>query len=333
MKKTELMNKVTRGINKVGFQFQKHSPEILVGVGVVGVVTGAVMACKATTKLSGILDEAKDHIDTIHDVMEHPEKIPASAEYTEDDAKKDLTIVYAQTGLKLAKLYAPAVIVGGLSITAILSGHRILRKRNVALAAAYTAVDKGFKEYRGRVIERFGKEMDRELKYNIKAKEVEETVVNEDGTESTVKKVVEVVDADNPNNFSVFARFYDDGCTGWTKDPEYNLMFLKQQENYANDKLRARGWLYLNEVYDMLGIPLTAAGQEVGWIYDKTRALDDQDGDGYVDFGIFDTHKRGCRDFVNGYERTILLDFNVDGVIKHRMEEIIGLKSPLSGNI
>ena len=333
MKKNEIMNNVTRSFHKFGFKVKKHSPEILIVAGVVGGVTSAVMACKATTKLSGILEEAKEKIDTIHEVIENPEKLPSDATNTEEDSKKDLTIVYAQTGLEVAKLYGPSVLVGALSITAILSGHNILRKRNVALAAAYTAVDTGFKECRGRVIERFGKELDRELKYNIKAQEVEEKVVNEDGTETTVKKVVEVVDDDNPSNFSVFARFYDDGCTGWTKDPEYNLMFLKAQENYANDKLDARGWLYLNEVYDMLGLPLTAAGQEIGWIYDKTKAANDQDGDGFVDFGIFDTHKRGCRDFVNGYERVILLDFNVDGVIKHRMEEIIDLNSHMSGNV
>lgn len=112
-------------------------------------------------------------------------------------------------------------MLGGLSITAILTSNNILRKRNIALAAAYTALDKSFKEYRGRVIERFGKELDRELKYNIKAKEVEETVVSEDGSEVVEKKTIELAD---PNTYSPYAEFYDDGCSGWTKDPEANLM-------------------------------------------------------------------------------------------------------------
>ena len=208
----------------------------------------------------------------------------------------------------MAKLYAPAVILGTVSIAAILGGHNILRKRNIALAAAYTAVDKGFKEYRGRVIERFGEELDKELKYNIKAKEIEETVVNEDGTETTVKKTVNVAD---PNTTSIYARFFDDGCTGWTKDPEYNLMFLKDQQRYANDILKSRGHLFLNEVYDMLGIPRSTAGAVVGWIYDEKCPV----GDNFVDFGIYDLYDEKKRDFVNGYERTILLDFNVDGEI------------------
>ena len=61
----------------------------------------------------------------------------------------------------------------------------------------------------------------------------------------------------------------------------------------------------------MLGIPATRAGQQVGWIYDKN----DPNKDNFVDFGIYDTNRPSNRDFVNGYERTILLDFNVDGNI------------------
>ena len=271
-----------------------------------GAVASAVMACKATTKLSDILDDSRDRIDSIHDVIENPDKV--NEEYTQDDGNKDLAIVYTQTALKVAKVYAPAVILGGLSITAILTSNNILRKRNIALAAAYTAVDKSFKEYRGRVVERFGKELDKELRYNIKAKEVEETVTDEKGNEKTVKKTVDVVD---PNAISEFAKFFDDGCIGWTKDPELNMIFLRQQEAAATKRLEDRGHLFLNEVYDMLGIPHTRAGQIVGWIYDKKNPI----GDNYVDFGIYDTSKEANRNFVNGYERTILLDFNVDGNI------------------
>lgn len=311
MKKTEIMNKATRAISKVGFKLKKHSPEILVVTGVVTGVAGAVMACKATTKLSTILDEAKEEINTIHECVEHPELL--STEYTVEDSKKDLAIVYAQTGVKLVKLYAPAIALGAVSITSVLAGHNIMRKRNVALAAAYTAVDTSFKQYRQRVVERFGKELDRELKFDIKAKEIEETTVNEDGSESTVKKTVNVVD---PNKHSEYARFFDDGCTGWTKDAEYNKSFLQKVQNYCNQKLQSQGYLYLNDVYHELGIPKTKAGQVVGWIYDEKNPV----GDNFVDFGIFDVHNEKSRDFVNGYERTILLDFNVDGNIWELMK-------------
>lgn len=308
MAKLQIVNTMTRSLHRVGFKFKKHSPEILVGAGIVGVVTSGVMACKATTKLDEILEEPKEKIEKIHELMENPDMVPEGKEYTEEDGKKDLTIMYVQSAVKVAKLYAPAVAVGTISIAAILGGHHILRKRNFALAAAYATIDKGFKEYRGRVIERFGEELDRELKYNLKAKEIEETVVNEDGTETTVKKTVNVA---NLSDYSDYAKFFDDGCNGWTKDPEFNLMFLKDQQRYANDLLKSKGHLFLNEVYDMLGIQRTQAGQIVGWIYDEKHPV----GDNFVDFGIYNVYNEANRNFVNCYERTILLDFNVDGDI------------------
>ena len=306
MKNKELAAKMSRNLGKVKLGFIQHSPEILIGVGVVGVVTSAVLACKATTKLDSIISKAKNDIETIKDCAEHPEKLPEK--YTKEDSRKDLTIVYTRTGLQLAKLYAPAVTLGVLSIASILASNNVLRKRNVALAAAYTTVDHSFKEYRNRVVERFGEELDKELKYNLRNVEVEEKVVDEKGKEKTVKKTVKVA---NPNEYSEYARFYDDGCNEWQKDAEHNLWYLKQQQNYANDLLRTQGYLFLNDVYDMLGIPKTKAGQIVGWIYDDK----DSTHDNFVDFGIFDITKESARDFVNGYERTILLDFNVDGPI------------------
>lgn len=305
MKKFDIVTKVNRTFYKAGFQLKKHSPEILVVTGVIGVVTSAVLACKATRKLDSVLEESKEQIDKIKDYIEEE---GYSEGYTEKDASKDLTITYTQSALKIAKLYGPSVILGAASIGAIFGGHNILRKRNVALAAAYTAVDKGFKDYRNRVIERFGKELDRELKYNIKSDTVEVTELDEDGKEKTSKVTVNTVD---PNELSEFARFYDDGCTGWTKDPELNLAFLKKQQCWANNLLKSRGWLTLNEVYDMLGITRTAAGMVVGWIYDEKHPV----GDNFVDFGIYDINNEANRRFVNGLERTILLDFNVDGNI------------------
>lgn len=305
--KTELIAKMSRTLHRTGFKIKKHSPEILMAAGVVGVVTSGVMACKATTKLSDILESAKTDIDTIHHAVEHADELPE--EYTPEDGQRDLTIIYVQTGVKLVKLYAPAVALGALSIASILGSHNILRKRNVALAAAYTAIDTGFKEYRGRVVERFGKDLDRELRYNIKAKEIEEVSYDENGQEVKTKKVVQVSDV---NQYSDFARCFDAFNTdAWENDAEYNLMFLRNQQNFANDKLQSQGYLFLNDVYEMLGIPKTAAGQQVGWIYD----LKHPNGDNYVDFGIYDITKEANRNFVNGYEKCVWIDPNVDGYI------------------
>lgn len=305
MSKLAIFNNVTRTAHRIGFQLKKHSPEILAVAGTVGVVASTVMACKATTKLHDILEDSKNQVNQVHEVLEN-KSIPAE-KYSEEDGKKDIAVIYTQTTLKVVKLYAPAVILGALSLTSILTSNKILRKRNVALAAAYTAVDKGFKEYRANVIERFGKDLDRELRFNVKAKEIEETVVNEKGEEETVKKVVNEATVGK----SEYARFYDDGCKGWEKDPEYNLMYLRHVQDYLNDLLRSRGHVFLNEAYDQLGIPRTKAGAVVGWVYNEKNPV----GDNYIDFGIYDPKDEKARDFVNGYERVILLDFNVDGYI------------------
>lgn len=307
--KTEIITKASRLLNKTGLQIKKHSPEILMVAGVVGTVASTVLACKATTKVSKILEEKNKTIDIIHEGMEVGSI--NGKEYTQEDGKKDLTIEYAQTGLKLVKLYAPAVAIGALSITSIVAGHQILKKRNLALVAAYAVVDKGFKDYRKRVVERFGEELDKELRYNIKAKEIEEVVVDENGNQAIEKKTVYSIDEDLLNGHSEYAKFFDEGCPDWQKDAEYNLMFLRRQQDYANEVLKSRGHLFLNEVYDMLGIARTRTGQVVGWIYDEKNP----NGDNYVDFGIYDVTDERKRAFVNGFERNILLDFNVDGTI------------------
>lgn len=321
MKKFEFMNNMSRTFHKVGFQLKKHSPEIMIVAGVTGTVVSAVMACKATTKVHDILEESKTKVNQVHEVLANDDlryeevkqedgALVRVEKYTEEDSKKDLAVIYLQTGIKFAKLYGPSIVLGAVSITSILASHNIMRKRNVALAAAYTAVDKSFKGYRSRVIERFGEELDKELRYNIKAKEIETTVTDENGEEKVVKETVQVSDT-TPTFYSDYARCFDDGCAGWTKNAEMNLMFLRRQQDWANERLKARGYLFLNEVYESLGIPRTKAGQVVGWVYDTKNP----NGDNYVDFGIYNIHDEKARDFVNGYERSIWLDFNVDGNI------------------
>ena len=298
-----MKEKMIRMYNNSKNVVQKHSPEILAGVGVVGVVASTVMACKSTMKLNDILEESKETRNKIREVESNPRY---EEQYSHEDAKKDLTINYTQTGLKIAKLYAPAVILGSASLGCLLASNDILRKRNAALSAAYMTVDKSFKEYRQRVVDRFGEEVEKEIRYNIKAEEITSTVVAEDGSETTVTETVKTMD---PNLYSDYAKFFDEASPYWQKDPEYNFMFLKSQQQYANDLLKARGRLFLNEVYEMLGIDKTKAGQIVGWVYNPENPI----GDNFVDFGIFDMSKERVRAFVNGYEPNILLDFNIDG--------------------
>lgn len=307
LNKTEIMANLTRTFNRTGLKIKKYSPEILMVTGTVGVVVSGVMACRATLKINEILNDTKDTIDKIHEVSEDPDM---KEKYSEEDSKKDLAIVYTQTAWKLIKLYGPSVGLGVASIGCMIGSNRILNKRNVALAAAYKAVDTSFKEYRGRVVERFGKELDKELRYNIKAQEIEEVSVDENGNEVVKKTTVDVMEND-PNRYSQYAIVFDDGNDGWDPDPERTKFFLIQQQNWANERLKSQGHLFLNEVYDMLGVKRTKAGAQVGWVYDEKN----QNGDNYVDFGIFDIYSPKARDFVNGLEKVIVLDFNVDGCI------------------
>jgi hypothetical protein len=277
-------------LSTTSFVLKRNSPTILMILGIGGVITSAVMACKATLKVEEVLDKSKRDIDKI--------KASKDALLEYPDYKKDLTLVYGRTTLEFLKMYGPAILLCTASVSALLGSHGIMRKRNLALTAAVKTVEKAFKSYRKRVIDELGAEKDREFKHGIKTEEI---IIKENGKK--VKKKVEVV-----TDPSCYARFFDETCSQWQKTPEYNFVFLKAQQNYLNDLLTSRGHVFLNEVYENLGLQHSQAGALVGWIKDG-------DGDGFIDFGIFNGDNEAKVSFVNGYERSILLDFNVDGVI------------------
>lgn len=293
MNLTSIMNAVTSKTGRMGLIIQKRSPELLMAVGVIGVVTSTVLACRATLKVEEILDDAKTKIDKINFGHETMDK----EVYSDTDYKKDLAVTYVKTGVDLVKLYGPSVLLGVASIGCIIGSHKILHGRNVALVAAYKAVEQGFADYRKRVIADIGDEADRFFKNGIIKHDV--TNIN-DGTES-------VIETFNPSEISQYARFFDEAAPSWSKNPEYNMVFLITHQNYANDMFKANGHLFLNEVYDMLELPRSSAGQIVGWVKGY--------GDQFVDFGIFNGTREPVRHFVNGEECSILLDFNVTGIV------------------
>lgn len=296
-----------RGLSMFGLKVKKHSPEILAATGVVTFGATIFTACKATRELDEVLDKAQERIDKCHKIKEGELVLPEGQEWTEQEYTKNVTAVYVNTGVELAKLYAPAIALGTATLFCFLGANHILRKRNASLGAALATTTTLFKDYRSRVVERFGERTDFELRHNIKTEEIERTVVNEDGTVDTVKETVDV----KQDPYSEFSRCFDNGNPYWKKNAEYNKNFLLMREEEANKRLRAKGYLFLNEVYAMLGFPETKAGQTMGWIYDKENPL----GDNAIDFGIFDADKPMNHDFVNGYERSIWLDFNIDGDI------------------
>lgn len=296
-------------IGRGGLILKKYSPEILTAAGVIGTVGSTVLACKATLKVEDILDEAKKKSNLINAV--HDGEIEVDAEYTDKDYSKDLLVNRTQTAVKLIKLYGPAITLGALSITAILGGQHILRKRNVAVMAAYKLCEESFNNYRSRVKDELGEEKDRQFYYGMTEETVKDKVKSKDGKTKTVTKKVEKA----PDHlYSQYARFFDEANVNWDKSPEQNMYFLKMVQNQMNDKLKARGHVFLNEVYDALGFDRSEAGQLVGWVWSNDNT-EMEAGDGYIDFGIFDGNDYAKRAFVNGDERSILLDFNIDGMI------------------
>jgi Tfp pilus assembly major pilin PilA len=266
---------------------KKDSPHIFFVAGVVGSLTSTVLACRATLKLSQNLDKIKQDVDNLHALRE-------DVTYPHEQYQKDLAIVYGRAALDISKLYGPSVVLGVASVVALTGSHVQMTRRNSALMAAYATIQQAYSEYRSRVREALGEERELDIYHGAE----NETVKGEDGK----NQVVKVID---PNKMSVYAKCFDESCPSWEKDPELNRLYIQCQQNYANNLLQARGHVFLNEVYDMLGIDRTKAGAVVGWVIGS-------EGDNYVDFGIYEAFNAR---FVNGWERSIWLDFNVDGVI------------------
>ena len=306
----KLMTKITTKMGKVGLILKKYEPEILVVTGAIGAVGSTVLACRATLKVSEVLDEHKDTINTIHDAASNEE---LKEEYTHEDEKKDVALTYFQTGVKIAKLYAPSVILGTLSLGAMFASNNMLKKRNVALATAYAAIDKSFKEYRGRVVDKYGEEVDKELRYGTRSEKIKVTEVDpETGEEKTVKKEVKVADPNLKSDYAMYfnrqTSAYYDACY------DYNLSMLRATESYFTTLLQTRGHVTLNEVLNHIGIASTKAGMVVGWYYDKKNPDSDDQIDLRIQEIYLDNHD-------GTYEKTIVIDPNVQGSIYELMED------------
>lgn len=286
LKLPKVPNPVLRVVGRPMLQAQAHSPEVLLVAGVVGVTTAAVLACRATLKLEEVLSEAEKKSAQIEELE--------LDSYTAQDKTKDQALLKVIVARKIVRLYAPSVGLGVLSVGALVGSHRILSTRNAGLIAAYGALEKGFAAYRERVMQEVGPEKERELRYGTEVGRVY------DEKTDTTKHVL-------ADGVSVYARFFDETSRNWNRQHGYNQIFLQAQQNYANDLLRARGHVFLNEVYDMLGLDRSKEGAVVGWVRGN--------GDDFVDFGVFEGDEWSAMRFVNGDERSILLDFNVDGVI------------------
>jgi len=285
----------TQGLGRGLLIGRKFSPEILTVAGVVGVVAAGVLAARATLKLEPVVDNIRMGVEVAKQRQEEGE----------GNYQKDITYVYSQGALDLVKLYGPSVTLGAVSIFGILAGHRILSKRNAALAVAYKGLETAFNKYRERVREAIGEDKERELYYDGAFHEIK--ITHEDDS-------VETVEAIDVNGLSPYARIFDELSTVWDKNPDYNLQRLRAEQNYVNDMLKLRGHVFLNEVYDRLGLERSEAGSIVGWTFGKG-------GDNYIDFGIYDPRNhKGLNPTTSRHDGVFILDFNVEGPIYQQLD-------------
>ena len=317
---TSALESASRLANKFAFKAKKHSPEILIAVGAVSIVTGTIQACKATLKMQDVLETTSDNLEKIHGLEDGTLKVKEGETYTEEDARKDKTTVYIQTAAKAVKLYGPSIVLIGGGLGCMIGSHIIMRRRYGAAVAAYSAVTTAFNEYKARVKERFGEQTQYELEHGVKAEEVENT--DENGNKK--KETVYVTEKMIKHPYSVI---FDESNPNWERDSGYNLIFIKNAEDAANRKLRRKGYLFLNDVYDMLGISNTYIGQFAGWVWDPA----DPSIDSRVDFGLYDDYNPQKVAFLQGDEYSVVLDFNCDGNIIDKIEGIEKRRRRIAG--
>jgi hypothetical protein len=313
-----MKGKLVKFGSMAAFKVKEYSPEILTIAGIFGLGFAAYKLAKAETKAEQILT---NHQLKMADVKNALEVVP---DYSEENEKQDTVLVYAQTARDFVVLYGPIVMLGLGSAVAIVGGQKILRKRNIALVAAYRVIDKAFTEYRSRVIDELGSDRDFHFRYGTEYQTLTEKVTDENGKTKKVKKEIQVL----PDGFGtdMYARLFEKqvwntdgtytGSSQWSPHPDYNALTLKAKNIWANDHLKAHGYLYLNDVYYELGFPRTKAGQIVGWRWQG-------EGDNYVSFGpevdALMNQTLGYTAIRNG--EPFLLDFNVDGPIIDHMPE------------
>lgn len=288
--------KITRLACTGALKVRKQSPTILIAVGIGGAIGATVLACKATLNVDEVLDQHDNQMQKINDIYADHETYP---EYTEQKMQRDKFIVYSRTIGGLLKLYSPAIILGSFSIACVIGSHYIMTRRQIALMAAYTSLNEAFNQYRKRIAEEIGEDREKDIYQGYRKEVVEETVETKKGTKTVKKETSEYKDG-----YSIYARCFAPGNEWYKGTTTIVKSFLMSQQSHANDLLRIHGYLFLSDVYQMLGFPETKESRIVGWVYGN--------GDSFVDFGIFD--KRNI-DFINGIEEAIWLDFNVDGVI------------------
>ena len=145
--------KILTCVNTTKKYLVKHSPEILTGIGITGMLGSTISAVRATPKALALIEDKKEELDAY-----------------------DLTV--KETIMAAWKPYIPSAIMGVAGITCIVCASAVNAKRNAALAAAYTISERALVRYRDKVIETIGEKKEREIKEKIAQDEVRKKPIN-----------------------------------------------------------------------------------------------------------------------------------------------------------
>lgn len=289
-------------VGKVTFWGREHSPELLLAMGGLSMIGSVITACRGTLKFQKVIEKHNERLDKLK-LIEEKQANGTAGENADIDVKQYRKSVYLDTIWQGAKCYGPTLLlmIGGFAC--FMASNGIIKGRYISMAAAYAGVLKDKEHLEEEIVKEFGEDKLSELKGEKASSDIFETAEDGEVKEVEGEKVT----------YSTYAKFFDESNPNWEKNPESNRTFLQIKQNWANHRLQTRGYLFLNEVYEMLEMEKTQAGQIMGWVYYKDPAKAKEMGSAnFVDFGIFNKDSVAARNFVNGTERSILLDFNVD---------------------
>ena len=289
------------------FYIKKNSPEILVGAGIATLIGSLVYT------VIGTLDTGVDVTNAVCELDE----VENDDSLMEEERRKKKHGIYIHAGLNIARNYAPAVTLAMASAGCLIGSNAIMRRRAFSLAAAYSALDATFSDYRTRVIDEYGDEVDKKMRYGLTTKEVEVEQVDEE-TGEVVKTKATVTEGDESATTVWYKRQYElsDGTVivnpNWQPNKDLNATFVLAQIAWFNGRLSRGEHVWQDDIYKELGIPVDGYRQEahvLGWTPDKS-------GEKYIKCRLYNKEESG--DFISNDDGDILLAFNPDGMLYYK---------------
>lgn len=284
--------------SRMSFTLNQNAPSICLAVGIGGVVAAGIIACVQTLKVPAMIEDVQEQEQKLKETADKTVEV-VDGDIVDEDEKEtaladDIRKMRLTTGVAIAKLYIPAIIIATCGFCLIVHSHYQMAARNVALYGAYLALQKEFDEYRENVKERFGEDVDKQLRFNVNPDKIREQLEGE---------------ADTPSTALIEARtrflFDENNSDLYQKNMEYNIHLISIAEHNLNHLLRANGHIFVNEALAELHLPLIQSGQDNGWIYDPMVEHKIVLSTYYVE----DDNRGG-----------IWIEMNIDGDIRHSLQ-------------